>query len=82
MANVLGAIMIGIIIAESQKNCISQNKLLFLKFGLCGGLTTFSTFSYEIFEYFENGNALIGIVYAIISLILCLLGLMIGIKMV
>ena len=82
MATVLGAIMIGIIIAESQKNGISQNKLLFLKFGLCGGLTTFSTFSYEIFEYFENGNAIIGIVYAIISLILCLLGVMIGIKMV
>lgn len=82
LVNVLGAILIGVIIAEAQQNGMSENKLLFLKFGLCGSLTTFSTFSVEMYGYLETGNIAMAIGYAIVSVTLCLIGVMLGIKMV
>jgi CrcB-like protein len=74
--------LIGVIIAETQKNGMSENKLLFLKFGLCGGLTTFSTFSVEMYGYLEKGNVVIAIGYAVVSVALSIIGLMLGMKMV
>jgi len=82
LVNVLGAVLIGIIIAETQQNGMSENKLLFLKFGLCGGLTTFSTFSVEMYGYLETGHVIIAIGYAVVSVALGLIGLMLGMKMV
>ena len=82
LVNVLGAVLIGVIIAETQKNGMSENKLLFLKFGLCGGLTTFSTFSVEMYGYLEKGNVVIAIGYAVVSVALSIIGLMLGMKMV
>lgn len=82
LVNVLGAVLIGVIIAQAQKHGMSENKLLFLKFGLCGGLTTFSTFSVEVYGYLETGHIVIAIGYAIASVALSLIGLMLGMKMV
>ena len=81
LTNVIGALLIGIIIAEAKKNGMSEEKLLFLKFGLCGGLTTFSTFSVEVFGYVESGNTLLAIGYSLISVALCVLFVMIGMKL-
>lgn len=55
--NVIGAILIGGMIAylESSPNVPSQYKL-FIVTGLCGGLTTFSTFSLEVFQQLQNQN--------------------------
>lgn len=81
IVNVIGAVLIGLVIVYAEKNGMSEEKLLFLKMGLCGGLTTFSTFSVETLGYIESGNILMGISYVLVSVVLCVLGVYLGMKL-
>lgn len=80
VTNVLGAIFIGFIVGISAKKGLSNNMNLFLKMGLCGGFTTFSTFSLEAYKLLEEKNYTCGIIYVIMSFVLCLAGITIGNK--
>ncbi|MBD9113659.1 MAG: fluoride efflux transporter CrcB [Ruminococcaceae bacterium] len=74
--NVLGAFVIGLLAALCEKNKInSQPLLLFLKVGLCGGFTTFSTFSLETYDLLSSGRTAPAILYALLSVGLCLLAI-------
>lgn len=78
VTNLLGAFLIGFISGAAEKKDFSGNAILFLKTGLCGGFTTFSTFSFESYNLFKSGHAALAIVYMTASLGLCLLGVFIG----
>ena len=46
LTNLLGAILIGLVVGAGQRWAnLSPTLLLFLRVGVCGGFTTFSTFS-------------------------------------
>ncbi len=79
ITNIIGAILIGFIvgIAESKNN-LSPNAVLFLKTGLCGGFTTFSTFSLETFNLFQNKDYAVGGIYAALSVVCCVFGIFCG----
>ena len=47
LINVLGAVLIGALMGAALNRQMAQEWLLFLKTGVCGGFTTFSTFSLE-----------------------------------
>ncbi len=67
-ANILGSLLIGIILGIAAKNnSISQNTMLLLATGFCGGFTTFSTFAYENYEFLRNGDFGLFGVYTIAS---------------
>ena len=53
--NVIGALIIGTIAGLSARKNLPQNAVLFLKTGVCGGFTTFSTFSLEAYSLLEQG---------------------------
>lgn len=70
--NVLGALLIGSIAAYSARHSVNESLLLFLKIGLCGGFTTFSTFSLETAQLIKSGSIFEAIIYAALSAVLCI----------
>lgn len=82
ITNVFGAILIGYITGMATKKEVSPHTLLFLKTGLCGGFTTFSTFSLEAYTLMQNGNYGYMILYILLSLTGCILGIWCGMAFV
>lgn len=79
IVNVIGAVLIGIIVKSSEScEAISGSMLLFLKVGICGGFTTFSTFSLEALGLLENGKGMMFAVYVAASIVLCICGVFAG----
>ncbi len=59
VVNILGCFFIGLIMTLSEERfLISQNLRIFLTVGLLGGFTTFSSFSYESYSLFQQGEYL------------------------
>ncbi|MEE0706671.1 MAG: CrcB family protein, partial [Adlercreutzia sp.] len=63
---------------EARPGALSSEMVLFLKTGVCGGFTTFSTFSLETLQLFEHGAWALGGVYAAASLACCVAGVLLG----
>lgn len=55
LVNILGSLVIGIIFGLSEKgNLLTPEWQIFLTVGICGGLTTFSTFANDAFILLQN----------------------------
>ena len=78
VTNVLGAILIGVVVEVVAGKQVSQNWSLFWRVGICGGFTTFSTFSLETYNLIEKGNSWIALGYAVLSVVLSVVGVFIG----
>jgi CrcB protein len=79
ITNIAGAVIIGFVVGVAgSKNELSENATLFWKTGVCGGFTTFSTFSLEAINLLESRQYWIGGVYMALSLGCCLTGVIIG----
>lgn len=78
--NFLGAVAIGVIaeVAAVRVGQINSNLVLFIKTGLCGGFTTFSTFSLETLTLIDKGNYGMAGAYACGSVVVCVFGVIIG----
>lgn len=81
ITNIIGAVLIGFIIAYAKDTDMDPNKLLLLKTGLCGGLTTFSTFSVEAWGLLESGSWIQGGLYIILSVVCCIAGVYVGLRL-
>lgn len=75
--NIVGAFAIGCIAFVMTKNeSIDSRLLLFLKIGICGGFTTFSTFAIETTELIKGGSIITAVIYVILSIVLGVLAVM------
>ncbi len=79
VTNLIGALVIGFVTGIATKREWSENTVLFLKTGVCGGFTTFSTFSLESYTLFQTHRPALAIMYMLLSVILCLAGIFIGV---
>lgn len=70
LINIIGCIAIGVItIAASKNHSLNPHLVLFLKVGVCGGFTTFSTFALETATLIKNGNSGIALLYMLGSVL-------------
>ena len=71
--NVIGSFAIMFLAGVFARSVpLDEHWMLFLRVGLCGGFTTFSTFSAETFGLFEQGEPITAIAYAALSIVLCI----------
>lgn len=83
MANILGCLLIGVFYGwATRRQWFTEKYNLFLITGLCGGFTTFSSFSDEMVSLIQAGDTSTFIFYLGISLIVGLLAVVAGIAMV
>lgn len=82
LTNIIGAVIIGFVVGIVEgRGDLSQNGVLFWKTGLCGGFTTFSTFSLEAYSLLEHKDYALCGVYVVLSVICCLAGVVCGRKL-
>lgn len=73
ICNVVGCFLIGMFNALSARLGWSGEVRLLLTVGLCGGFTTFSTFSNECLSLLQSGNYMVYGIYLVLSVVLGLL---------
>lgn len=79
LVNLLGSLLIGFIAGLFlRKSFADDNLRLFLMVGVCGGFTTFSTFSHEHLLFLQDGKILTALIYMFGSLILGVLAVLLG----
>ena len=80
LINLVGSVVIGAVAeaASLTPTALPREAVLFLKVGLCGGFTTFSTFSLETLELIEGGQWAVAGGYALASVVLCVAGVLAG----
>ena len=83
LVNVFGSMLMGVFIGLLARYMPSQQAelRLFVAVGLLGGFTTFSSFSLDTITLIERGALLQAGLYVLMSVVVCLIGLYLGLLM-
>lgn len=79
--NILGSFVIGYygtLTLQAGPFPASSEARLFVMVGICGGFTTFSSFSLQTLQLLQGGEAVRAAAYIVASVVLCVLGTTIG----
>jgi fluoride exporter len=83
LINVAGSVVLGFVAAAflHHHDTPRKNWYLLLGTGLCGGFTTFSTFSYETLKLLQDGKAWGALAYSLGSVAAGVLGVWLALKL-
>ena len=77
--NVLGSFIIGLLINALEMRSSSEIFIkYFLIIGVLGSYTTFSSFSYEVIELYNNKKLFLSIIYILASVFSCIVAAYVG----
>jgi len=80
-ANILASFLLGLTFALTQSRVVSRNANLFIATGLCGGMSTFSSFIYGAYsEMLRPGQLAVAILYILASIVVGFLATWIGMR--
>lgn len=83
IVNIFGCFIMGALVyLFLEKTNLPEYQRLFLTVGFCGGLTTFSGFTAEIFKLIQAGEFYKGLLYAVFSIFFTLIAFVLGILFV
>lgn len=83
IVNITGSFILGLVLALSLKDeTFLNNWKLFLATGICGGFTTFSSFSAENLALLQNGKYVTAIIYIVLSILLGIAAAALGYKVI
>lgn len=80
--NLIGSFVIGIVAALAAKEILNPHVTVFLKVGICGGFTTFSSFALETEGLIERGSTGVALIYVALSAVIGILLVFVAGKMV
>lgn len=84
VANIVGSFLIGWVAAAcgpQGRFKLSAPAYQFLVTGFCGGFTTFSLFSLELYILLEQGALTMAVVYGLVSIVTWLLAVAVGYRL-
>ena len=83
LVNIIGSVLMGVFIGLLARYMPPQQAelRLFVAVGVLGGFTTFSSFSLDTIVLIERGALLQAGLYVLMSVVLCLIGLYLGLLM-
>lgn len=68
LINIVGSFIIGVVSALAMRTgFLNPRLLLFLKVGICGGFTTFSSFALETTDLLKDGKIYLAVIYMVLS---------------
>ncbi|WBB47865.1 fluoride efflux transporter CrcB [Verrucosispora sp. WMMA2044] len=81
VVNVIGSLLLGVLIGGAAVGAVPGSLVALLGVGLCGALTTYSTFGYETVRLFEDGARLPALLNAIVSVVAALGAAFVGVTL-
>lgn len=83
MINIVGSFLIGIVATLAMKtDFLNPRTVLFLKVGICGGFTTFSSFALEMTDLMKDDRMHLATIYTVLSVTLGVLAAFAGQRIV
>ena len=80
--NLLGCFILGSLYGLFDRSLVHTETRLFLTAGLCGGFTTFSTFSLDTFNLYHTGDLMLAGLNILLNAVICICAVWAGYRIV
>lgn len=81
VANLVAGVVIGLVTGLGLASPLPERVRLFLAVGLCGGLSTFSSFSNETVQLAQAGSWGLAAANVLLNVALCLAAVLVGLRL-